>query len=79
MKRAVVIIFIAALLAGAAQAPLHAGDANNLQMGKRAYEARAFAKAFPLLKPLAEAGNAEAQILVGDMYNLGAASPRTIR
>jgi len=72
MKRAVVTIVIAAMLAAIAPAPLHGADADALQMGKQAYAARAFAKAFQLLKPLAEAGNAEAQRLVGDMHNLGA-------
>lgn len=72
MKRAAVTLLIAALLAGAAHAPLYGGGGEPLQLGKQAYEARAFAKAFQLLKPLADAGNADAQMLVGDMYNLGA-------
>ncbi|MBT3550832.1 MAG: sel1 repeat family protein [Rhodospirillaceae bacterium] len=55
-----------------AAAPLRAQDGDQLQIGKRAYESRQFETAFKVLKPLAVGGNAEAQLMIGDMYNLGA-------
>lgn len=73
MGRTVFALFTAFCIAALiAAAPLRAQDGNQLQIGKRAYESRQFETAFRILKPLAMAGNAEAQLLVGDMYNLGA-------
>ena len=37
----------------------------------RAYDASKFKIAFKILKPLAEQGHAEAQLIVADMYNIG--------
>ncbi len=43
----------------------------DLEAGKRAYEQGDYATAVKELRPLAEQGNAEAQALLGLMYNLG--------
>jgi len=51
-------------LAGVAQA-------DDLADGIKAWEAQDFAKAHNLLGKLAEAGNPEAQLLVGEMYGFG--------
>lgn len=50
----------------------------DLEAGKRAYEQRDYATALKELKPLAEQGNAEAQALLGLMYNLGRGVPLDI-
>ncbi len=50
----------------------------DLEAGKRAYEQHDYATAFKELRPLAEQGNAEAQALLGEMYNLGRAVPLDI-
>jgi TPR repeat protein len=78
LGRALLAILIAFMLAAAApEAPrAQTGGGDQWLIGKRAYEARNFKAAFRLLKPLAEAGNAEAQFMVGNMYNLGAGAPR---
>ncbi len=47
----------------------------DLEAGKRAYEQHDYATAFKELRPLAEQGNAEAQALLGLMYNLGRGVP----
>lgn len=44
---------------------------SNLQKGLAAFEAKAYAQAIAILKPLAERGNPEAQCLMGNMYHLG--------
>jgi TPR repeat protein len=43
----------------------------NLQKGLAAFEAKAYAQAIALLKPLAEKGDPEAQCLMGNVYHLG--------
>jgi len=47
----------------------------DLEAGKRAYEQRDYTTALKELKRLAEQGNAEAQALLGLMYNLGRGVP----
>jgi TPR repeat protein len=42
----------------------------NLEEGLAAFEARDYTKAFELLKPIAEQGDAEAQCIVASMYQL---------
>jgi TPR repeat protein len=67
MKRLLCIVFLAAGIAGAAGA-VHAdelADANRLLMAK-SYE-----KALPIYQRLAEGGNAEAQMRLGEMYWFG--------
>ena len=44
---------------------------SNLSAGLAAFEAEDYVKAFELLKPMGEKGNAEAQCLIGNMYDLG--------
>ena len=44
---------------------------SNLTAGLSAFEAKNYAEAFKLLKPIAEEGNAEAQCIIGSMYDLG--------
>ncbi|MGB6300323.1 MAG: tetratricopeptide repeat protein [Rivularia sp. (in: cyanobacteria)] len=44
---------------------------SNLSAGLTAFEAKDYVKAFELLKPLAEQGNAEAQCIIGSIYDLG--------
>ncbi len=39
--------------------------------GKAAYENGSFSQAHELIKPLAENGHAEAQLILGDLYNAG--------
>lgn len=49
-------------------------DGNTIELfkiGKRAYEENKYAAALKILKPLAENGHAEAQLVLGDMYNIG--------
>jgi TPR repeat protein len=44
---------------------------SNLKEGLAAFEAKDYARAITILKPLAETGNPEAQCLMGNMYHLG--------
>ncbi|NJN13853.1 MAG: sel1 repeat family protein [Richelia sp. RM2_1_2] len=44
---------------------------SNLSAGLAAFEAKNYVEAFELLKPLAEKGNAEAQCIIGSIYDLG--------
>jgi TPR repeat protein len=72
MGRTAAALTIALLLTAAVtNAPLRAQNGNPFQLGKHAYESSQFEAAFRILKPLAAAGNAEAQLLIGDMYNRG--------
>ncbi|HEV2495402.1 MAG TPA: tetratricopeptide repeat protein [Terriglobia bacterium] len=48
----------------------------DLRGGKQAYEHGDYATALKELRPLADQGNAEAQALLGLMYNLGRGVPR---
>lgn len=45
--------------------------AADLESGKRAYDLKDYAAAFKELSPLAEQGNAEAQVILGKMYLMG--------
>ena len=45
--------------------------AADLQSGKRAYQRKDYATAFKELTPLAEQGNAEAELVLGKMYMMG--------
>lgn len=51
---------------------------SNLIVGLAAFEAKDYPKAFRLLKPIAEQGDAEAQCLIGNMYHLGLGVERDI-
>ena len=51
--------------------PVKAQPANQIEIGKRAYENEEYHIAFKILKPLAEEGHSEAQVIIGDMYNIG--------
>ena len=44
---------------------------SNLSAGLAAFEAKNYVKAFELLMPIAEEGNAEAQCIIGSIYDLG--------
>lgn len=44
---------------------------SNLIAGLAAFEVKDYANAFKLLKPLADQGDAEAQCIIGNMYDLG--------
>ncbi|NCJ04957.1 sel1 repeat family protein [Synechococcales cyanobacterium C] len=44
---------------------------SNLENGQAAFEAEDYINAFRLLKPIAEQGNAEAQCVIANMYQLG--------
>jgi TPR repeat protein len=48
----------------------------DLQVGKRAYEQKDFATAMKELTPLAQQGNADAQLFLGKMYMSGQGVPR---
>jgi len=43
---------------------------NGFEEGHAAYEEQEYAKAFEILRPLAEGGNADTQNILGTMYNL---------
>jgi hypothetical protein len=64
MKRLLCIVFLAAGVAGFAHAD-DLADANRLLMAK------SYDKAFPIYQRLAEGGNAEAQMRLGEMYWFG--------
>lgn len=51
---------------------------SNLIAGLAAFEANDYANAFKLLKPLADQGDAEAQCIIGNMYDLGLGLERDI-
>ena len=51
-------------------------SANNYEKGKEAYEAGDYATALSILKPLAEAGNADAQLTLSWMYYFGRGVPQ---
>lgn len=44
---------------------------SNLEEGLAAFKTGDYTKAFELLKPVAEQGDAEAQCIIGNMYQLG--------
>jgi TPR repeat protein len=44
---------------------------SSFEKGKTAYDAKNYETAFQILLPHAEAGRAEAQLMVADMYNIG--------
>lgn len=50
----------------------------NLIAGLAAFKAKDYANAFKLLKPFAVQGNAEAQCIIGNMYDLGLGLERDI-
>lgn len=51
---------------------------SNLIAGLAAFEAKDYTNAFKLLKPLAAQGDAEAQCIIGNMYDLGLGLERDI-
>lgn len=51
-------------------------NAADLQSGRHAYEQKEYASAMKELAPLAQAGNVEAQVLLGKMYMLGQGVPK---
>ncbi|MGB3693603.1 MAG: tetratricopeptide repeat protein [Spirulinaceae cyanobacterium] len=51
---------------------------DNFQEGLRAFESKDYQKAFRLLEPIAETGNAEAQCIIANMYQLGMGRNRDI-
>lgn len=50
----------------------------SLILGLAAFEAKDYTKAFRLLKPIADQGDAEAQCLIGNMYQLGLGLERDV-
>ncbi len=50
----------------------------NLESGLAAFVAEDYTKAFSLLKPMAEQGDAEAQCLIANMYHLGLGLERSV-
>ena len=64
-------VFTLAAWAGPATARSHGGDAAEFEQGKTLYEAREFEPAFAILRPLAHAGHAEAQYVMGRAYENG--------
>lgn len=44
---------------------------SNLEQGIAIFQAGDYSQAFKILKPIAEQGNAEAQCIIGNMYDLG--------
>ena len=50
---------------------MHTDNATNLQAGHRVFDAEEFDKAFPLLLPFAEGGDAVAQCRIAFMYQVG--------
>jgi len=59
----VVVLWVAAMCNAAA--------ANTFEDGRAAYLAKDYAKALKILRPLAEAGDAKAQVTIGIMYDYG--------
>ncbi len=51
---------------------------SNFQEGLTAFQTGNYGKAFKLLEPVAEAGNAEAQCIIANMYQLGMGRNRDI-
>lgn len=64
-------LFLAAIFLAVSVTPARA----DLAAGKRAYEQGDYATALKELRPLAEHGNADAQVLLGLMYNLSRGVP----
>jgi len=52
--------------------------AADFQQGREAYDRQDYAKALEILRPLAEAGNADAQNILGRMYALGQGVPKDV-
>ncbi|MBW4637016.1 MAG: sel1 repeat family protein [Gloeocapsa sp. UFS-A4-WI-NPMV-4B04] len=50
----------------------------NLTLGLAAFEAKDYLSAFKLLKPIADQGDAKAQCLIGNMYQLGLGLERNV-
>ena len=75
MKRlsSATLIILAAVLGGGSAAPSEVGS------GWNAYLASDYATAWRALKPLAEAGDPQAQYYLGTMYNHGHGAPRDLR
>jgi len=51
---------------------------SNLKAGAAAFRATDYDKAFKLLKPIADKGDAQAQCIIGNMYQLGLGLERDI-
>ena len=49
----------------------NASDDALFRKGKAAYENGSFSQAYGLIRPLAENGHAEAQLILGELYNAG--------
>ncbi len=72
MSRIIFSIVIAVRMAGLVfTLQAHAQDLDQFEIGKRAHDTNNFVIAFKILKPLAEQGHAEAQLIIADMYNIG--------
>ena len=73
MRYVLISVFALALAAwaGPAAAQSPGGDTAKFEQGKALYEARKFERAFDILRPLAEAGHAEAQYIFGRAYEHG--------
>ena len=69
--RLIVVVLLAGLLTGAGAAPSHADFAAGLE----AYDAGDFETAAAEWRPLAEAGSAEAQVALADLYHNGLGVP----
>ena len=51
--------------------PTNAQATDQVEIGRQAYENKDYETAWKYLLPLAKNGQAEAQVIIGDMYNIG--------
>ena len=72
MSHKIFALIVSASLAWSASSfHAHAQGVDQFEIGKRAYHANNFETALKILRPLAERDHAEAQLIIGDMYNIG--------
>ncbi len=72
MRRARIFLLVFLFLLGGNYVPLANSASNDpYEIGKQAYDKKAYQLAFKILHPLATKGHAAAQVIIGDMYNIG--------
>ncbi|MFP6711804.1 MAG: hypothetical protein VB913_08955 [Rhodospirillales bacterium] len=73
MNKTVLNVLAVVALAICATIPLrtNAESQDQFVIGKQAYENREYSTALKILLPLAEKGLSDAQVIIGDMYNIG--------
>ena len=72
MNTAFKVLAVIGLVVGIGMtAPTNAQSPDQFEIAQRAYENKDYKTAWKILMPLAKQGQAEAQVIISDMYNIG--------